>query len=163
MSLSLYDITIPVFIRNLRTLSTLLEKGRDHASTHSSEAALIEGRLFADMGNLSYQIQRVSDTCKGCAVRVAQATPEVFEDTETTFPELQERIKKTIAFLEKVDPKAMDGREEAEVEVAGRKLKGTDFVLGFAIPNFYFHMVTAYGILRKEGVPVGKKDYFGGM
>lgn len=161
MSLSLYDITIPQFIRALKTLSTFLEKGRDHASTHSSEATLIDGRLIADMGNLPYQIQRVSDTAKGVAVRVAKATPEAFEDNENTLPELQARIEKTIAFLEKVDPKAMDGMEDVEVNVAKRTATARNYVLNFAIPNFYFHVVTAYAILRKEGVPVGKSDYLG--
>jgi hypothetical protein len=159
MSLSLYDISIPVFIRTLNTVSAFLEKGRAHAP--ASEAALLDERLIADMGNLSYQVQHLCDAARGCAVRVAQAAPVVFEDKETTFAELQETIAKTVAFLGKVDPKHMDGGEGREIVFAGRKFTGRSYVLGLAIPNFYFHVVTAYAILRKVGVPVGKRDYLG--
>jgi uncharacterized protein len=107
----------------------------------------------------------VSDTAKGLAIRVAKATPESWEDNEKTSPELQERIKKTIAFLEKVDPKSMDGMEDQEVVLktgaVEKKLTASNYVLGFAIPNFYFHTVTTYALLRKEGVQIGKKDYLG--
>lgn len=163
MTLGLYDITIPPFIHGLKALSAILEKGRLHAS--ADEASLIESRLIADMGALPFQIQRISDTAKGCAVRVGKAEPVPMEDNETTFPELRARIVKTIEVLENVDPKSMDGMEDAEVVMklrAGeRKLTGRDYVLKYAIPNFYFHLCMAYAILRKEGVPVGKTDYLG--
>lgn len=164
MPLSLYEITIPPFIHALKTLSTLLEKGRTHVS--GNEASLLEARLVADMAALPYQIQRISDTAKGLVVRVAKAEPVPMEDNETTFPELQARIAKTIEVLEKVDPQSLDGMEEGEVVMkfrAGeRKFTGKEYVLSFAIPNFYFHLCMAYAILRKEGVPVGKTDYLGG-
>lgn len=159
MSLSLYDVTIPPFIRNLKTLSSLLTKALAH--TASNETPLLESRLIADMQPLPYQIQRVSDTAKGVAVRVAKVTPEAWADDEKTFEELQARIAKTIAFLEKVDPKSMDGMDDEEVSFSGRTLKARDYVLHAAVPNFYFHFVTAYGLLRKEGVPIGKQDYLG--
>jgi len=163
MTLGLYDITVPPFIRGLKTLSAILEKGRLHAS--ADEASLIESRLIADMGALTFQIQRISDTAKGCAVRVAKIEPVAMEDNETTFPELQARITKTIEVLEKVDPKSMDGMEDGEVVLKVRdgekKLTGRNYVLNYAIPNFYFHLCMAYAILRKEGVPVGKADYLG--
>lgn len=159
MSLSLYDISVPVFIRNLRILSSLLTKALAHTS--NNEAPLLASRLVADMQPLPYQIQRVSDTAKGLCVRVAKSTPEAWADDETTFEQLQERIAKTIAFLEKVDPKSMDGVEEEEVNFAGRTMSAKDYVLNAAVPNFFFHFVTAYGLLRKEGVPIGKQDYFG--
>jgi uncharacterized protein len=161
MTLGLYDITIPPFIRGLKTLSAILEKGRLHAS--ADEASLLESRLIADMGALPFQIQRISDTAKGCAVRVGKIEPVAMEDNETTFPELQARISKTIEVLEKVDPKSMDSMEDGEVimklRVGERKLTGRNYVLNYAIPNFYFHLCMAYAILRKEGVPVGKMDY----
>lgn len=161
MSLSLYAVTIPPFIKNLKMISTLLEKAQTHST--GNEAQILESRLIADMQPLTYQIQRISDTAKGVAVRVAKVTPEAWEDNEKTFPELQERLKKTIAFLEEVDPKSMDGMEEQEVVLktgAGElKFTGTSYVLNFAVPNFYFHSVTTYALLRKEGVAIGKKDY----
>lgn len=165
MAIGLYDIAIPPFIRGLKTLAAILEKGRLHAS--ANEASLLESRLVADMAALPYQIQRISDTSKGCAVRVGKTEPVAMADNETTFPELQARIAKTIEVLEKVDPKVMDGMEDGEVilKVQGseRKFTGREYVLKFAIPNYYFHLCMAYAILRKEGVQVGKNDYLGIM
>jgi hypothetical protein len=160
---SLYEVTIPPFIKNLKILSTLLEKGVAHAN--GNDATLLEARLIADMQPLTYQIQRVSDTSKGLAVRLGKAAPVSWEDNEKTFPELQERLSKTIKFLEALDSKCMDGLEDAEVVMKTRsgeqKFTGLSYVNSFAIPNFYFHFVTAYGILRKEGVQIGKNDYLG--
>lgn len=99
-------------------------------------------------------------------MRLGKMEPQAWADDEKTFPELQARLKKTIAFLEKVDPKSMDGMEEKEVVmrlgVAERRMTGSGYALKFAIPNFYFHSVTTYALLRKEGVDVGKKDFLGG-
>jgi uncharacterized protein len=163
MTLGLYDITIPPFIHGLKSLSAILEKGRLHAS--ADEASLLESRLIADMGGLIFQIQRISDTAKGTAVRVGKVEPVAMEDHETTFAELQARIAKTIEFLETVDPKSMDGMEDGEVIMkwrgGERKFSGREYVFKYAIPNFYFHLCMAYAILRKEGVPVGKLDYLG--
>jgi hypothetical protein len=163
MTLGLYDITIPPFIHGLKSLSAILEKGRLHAS--ADEASLLESRLIADMGGLIFQIQRISDTAKGTAVRVGKVESVAMEDNETTFAELQARIAKTIEFLETVDPKSMDGMEDGEVIMkrggGERKFSGKEYVFKYAIPNFYFHLCMAYAILRKEGVPVGKLDYLG--
>jgi uncharacterized protein len=163
MPLSLYEITIPVFIKNLKVLSSLLDKGLAHV--HGNEASLAESRLIADMHPLTYQIQRVSDTAKGVAVRVGKAEPVVMEDNEKTFADMQDRISRTIEFLEKLDPACMDGAEDSEIVLKigpiERRSKARDYVLGFAIPNFYFHLCMAYALLRKEGVPIGKADYMG--
>ncbi|KAM3065036.1 hypothetical protein ACMFMG_001247 [Clarireedia jacksonii] len=163
MSLSLYDVSVPPFIKNLKILSHLLNKGLAHVS--NDESKLINARLIEDMGDLIYQIQRVSDTAKGLAVHVGGAEQVVLKDEEKDFPALQERIKATISILEALSPSSMDNKEEIEVViqtmVGERKFTGRDYVLGAAIPNFYFHFVTAYDILRKEGVPVGKGDYLG--
>jgi hypothetical protein len=165
MTIGIYEITIPPFINGLKTLSALLEKGQSHAS--ANEASLLEARLIDDMAALPYQIQRISDTAKGCAVRVGKAEPVPMEDNETTFPELHARIAKTIEVLEKVDPKVMDSMEDGEVvmkfSAGDKKFIGKEYVLKYAIPNFYFHLCMAYAILRKEGVPVGKRDYIGGL
>jgi len=168
MTLSLYEISIPVFIRNIKTLQKLLDKAVAHASDSSkavTEEALLESRLIPDMYNLIRQIQVVSDTSKGVAVRVGKAEPITLEDNEKTFPELQARLAKTIEILEAVDQKTFDENEEAEVILKLRsgdqKFTGKSYILSFAIPNFYFHFVTAYDLLRKEGVDVGKLNYFG--
>lgn len=87
--------------------------------------------------------------------------PQAWADNEKTFPELQERITKTIAILESVDPKSMDGKDDIEIEIGQRKTTGRKYVLEFVIPNFYFHHVMTYALLRKEGVPIGKKNYLG--
>jgi hypothetical protein len=161
MPLALYQITIPVFIRQLKTLSSLLEKGRVHVA--GNEASLVESRLIADMGALSFQVQRISDTAKGVAVRVGRIDPVPMEDNEKTFPELQTRITKTIDLLEQVDPDNMNDMEDKEVVMktssGATSFTGTTYVLNYAIPNFYFHLCIAYAILRKEGVPIGKLDY----
>jgi hypothetical protein len=163
MPLTLYEISIPVFITNLKNLSKFLEKGRLHFS--SNESALIEAKLIADMGDLSYQIQRVSDTAKGVAARAGGVDPVPLPDNETTFPQLQERIQKTIEILERVKEADMNASEEKEIVLQLRsgevKTSGKPYILNFAIPNFFFHLCTAYAILRKEGVDVGKSDYLG--
>jgi hypothetical protein len=166
MSLSLYDISVPVFIRALENLSQILEKGRTHANEKDlPHATLLEARLFEDMAPLTAQIQRASDTAKGAAVRVGQVANVAMEDSETSFDELQARIAATIAFLEAVPSDSMDGREEAEVILNTPKgamvFTGKSYVLGFAVPNFFFHVTTAYALLRHQGVPVGKMDYLG--
>lgn len=160
MPLTLYEISIPVFITNLKNLSKFLEKGRLHAS--SNESALIEAKLIADMGGLPYQIQRVSDTAKGVAVRAGGVAPVSLPDNETTFPQLQERIQKTIDILEGIKEETMNASEEKEIVLPREiKLTGKEYLLKFAIPNFFFHVCMAYAILRKEGVDVGKNDYLG--
>lgn len=166
MSLSLYDVTVPVFIRSLNSLAQILEKGRTFADENAiPHAELLDARLFPDMAPLTSQIQRASDTAKFTAIRVGQAAPLAMADTETSFDELQARIAKTIDFLKQVPPHSMDGRENAEVTMKTPSNTTTftarDYVLGFAIPNFYFHVTTAYALLRHKGVPIGKLDFIG--
>ncbi|TVY42048.1 hypothetical protein LOCC1_G004827 [Lachnellula occidentalis] len=160
---SLYGITIPVFIREIRMLLTILEKGQEHSA--GNEAKILESRLIEDMQPLVYQIQRVSDGAKGVAVRIGKVESEAWPDNEKTFSDLEARLKKTIAFLEKVDSKSMEGMEDQEVVMktgsGERRFSGIEYVLNFAIPNFYFHTVTTYALLRKEGVPIGKRHYLG--
>ncbi|KFY21119.1 hypothetical protein V491_03144 [Pseudogymnoascus sp. VKM F-3775] len=163
MSLSLYQVSVVPFIAELKIVSKLLTKGLEHVK--GDESALIDARIIEDMQPLTYQIQRISDTAKGLAVRMGKVDPVAMADEEKTFPELQERIAKTIAVLESVDPKSFEGIEDKEVIMVTRggeqKFTGLSYVNTFAIPNFYFHMCMVYAILRKEGVPVGKLDYLG--
>ncbi|TGO33961.1 hypothetical protein BHYA_0219g00190 [Botrytis hyacinthi] len=163
MAFSLYDISVVPFIKNLKTLSKLLEKGQAH---FEDESKIINARLIDDMGDLIFQIQRVSDSAKGVAVRVAGAENVALEDNEKDFASLYTRINRTIEILEALPSTCTDGKEENEVVLklprGDLKFTAKDYILNFAIPNFYFHVVTAYNILRKEGVPVGKFDYLGG-
>ncbi|MEO6386726.1 MAG: DUF1993 domain-containing protein [Croceibacterium sp.] len=163
---SLYDTSIPPFIRGLTNLKGLLEKGRAYAAEQGwEESELTQARLVEDMQPLTYQVQRVSDTAKGLAVRVGQAENEAFPDEEVTLDDLVARIDRTIAFLQNVPAAGFDGRDDAEVvlKTPNREITftGTSYVLGFAVPNFYFHITAAYAILRMKGVPVGKMDYLG--
>ncbi len=164
MPLSLHEISIALMLPKLRMLSTLLEKAVAHAEAERIDpATLVEARLAPDMYPLSGQIQAASDAAKSCAARVAGQTPPSFPDTEKTFPELQERIAKTIAYLESVGPAQIDGREDATITVPGRNgdrtFTGRAYVLTLALPNFFFHVTTAYDLLRQAGVQVGKRDY----
>ncbi|KFY90229.1 hypothetical protein V498_06086 [Pseudogymnoascus sp. VKM F-4517 (FW-2822)] len=163
MSLSLYQVSVVPFISQLKIVSKLLTLGLEHVK--GDESALIDARIIEDMKPLTYQIQRISDTAKGLAVRMGKVAPVAMADEEKTFPELQERIAKTIAVLESVDPKSFEGIESKEVILSvpsgDQKFTGLSYVNTFAVPNFYFHMCMVYAILRKEGVPVGKLDYLG--
>jgi hypothetical protein len=166
MALSLYDVSIPPVIKGLRNLAGILERGRAYADEAGIDhAKLLEARLFTDMQPLTGQIQRASDTAKLMAVRVGGVANVPMADTETTFDDLQKRIAATIAFLESVPAKAFDSKDEAEVMLpAGgvqRRYTGQTYVLEFALPNFFFHVTTAYDLLRHNGVPVGKRNYLG--
>ncbi|WP_315919506.1 DUF1993 domain-containing protein [Mesorhizobium sp. SP-1A] len=167
MPLSLYEITVPVFIRGLRNLSHNLKKGEAFADEKGiPHEELTSARLYPDMLPLTAQIQRASDSSRFVAVRVGQVEPRPMADEEKTFAELQARITATIDYLKTVPANCMDGREDAHVSFkAGPRtleFNGTSYVLGFAIPNFYFHVTTAYDILRHKGVPVGKVDFLAG-
>jgi len=160
---SLYEITIPVFITEMKILQTLLAKGVEHAGEEKEK--LFEVKLIDDMKGLGYQIQRVSDTAKGVAVRIGGVAPVALADDEKTMADLHERLSKTISILEGVKESDMANAETQEVIMGTRKgevkLTGKSYVLDYAIKNFYFHVVTAYALLRKEGVPIGKLDYLG--
>jgi hypothetical protein len=166
MSLSLYDVSVPVFIRSLGNLSLILDKGRAFAEEQGIDhATLLEARLFPDMAPLTAQIQRASDSAKLACVRVAEVENLAMEDDETSFEDLQARIAATIAFLKTVPSDSMDGREGAEVVLktpdTSLTFTARDYLLGFALPNFFFHVTTAYALLRHKGVPLGKRDYIG--
>jgi uncharacterized protein len=162
MSISMYRASIPVFIRALGNLSAILKKGE----AHEGSASFIDARLAPDMLTLAGQVQRASDAAKAGVARLGGIDNPSFPDTEKTFAELQPRIKKTIDFLQSVKPEQIDGSEQRTIEFkAGQrelKFTGMDYLLGFALPNFYFHVTAAYAILRHKGVQIGKMDYLGG-
>ena len=166
MPLSLYDVSVPVFIRSFGSMSAFLEKGRAYADENGMpHETLLEARLYPDMGPPTSQIQRASDSAKLAAVRVGQVANVPMADEEKSFDDLQRRIAATVDFLKTVPSDSMDGREDAEVVLTTRagetKFTARDYLLGFALPNFFFHVTTAYALLRSNGVPVGKMDYIG--
>ncbi|QQP97470.1 DUF1993 domain-containing protein [Lysobacter enzymogenes] len=167
MSLSLYDISVPAFQRGLDVLSHLLDRAVAHAREQGQDPAqLLTGRLAPDMYTLIGQVQSASDAAKFGAARLAGIAPPSFPDDETTLEQLRERIAKTQEFLRSVPAQSMDGQEEREIVIrpGGRELTfiARDYIRGFVLPNFYFHLTTAYGILRHLGVPLGKMDYLRG-
>ena len=166
MTISLYKASSPRFIHTLRNLGAILDKAQGYAEAKKIDASVLPAaRLFPDMLPLTSQVQIACDAAKGAASRLSGVANPTFEDTETTLPELKARVEKTIAFLETIKPEQVDGSEDKEliVKVGGNDTKfgGMQFLLGRSLPNFYFHVTTAYGILRHNGVEVGKRDYLG--
>ncbi|RKP45913.1 DUF1993 domain-containing protein [Trinickia fusca] len=166
MTLSMYQASIPVFLRALENLRGILHKAQAHAAAKKIDpSVLLSSRLFPDMHPLTRQVQIVSDTAKFCASRLASIEPPKFPDVETTFDELDARIDKTIAFLKEVAPAQIDGSEERTITLTfpsgSMEMNGMAYLLNLAVPNFYFHVTTAYAILRHNGVEIGKFDYLG--
>lgn len=167
MSLSLYDASITVYVRMLQNLSHFLDKAQTYAADqHIELSTLTEASLGHGMAPFTRQIQLASDAAKGGAARLAGIEAPAMPDTETTFPELKERIAKTIAFVESVQRDHVDGQENRQVVLTfpGRTMEftGQSFLLTFSMPNFLFHVTTAYAILRNQGVPLGKMDFLAG-
>jgi hypothetical protein len=166
MALTLYDITVPVFVRGLGTLAAILETGRSFAEAEGIDPArLLEARLAPDMLTLVGQVQRASDTAKFAMVRIGGVENLRFADEETSFAELQDRLARSRAFLEAVPRAAIDDAAGTTVSATiGRTpvtIGAEEYVLKFALPNFFFHLTTAYDLLRQAGVPLGKNDFIG--
>lgn len=166
MSLTMYQASIPAFVRMLGNLSAILDKAAAHAEAKKIDPSIfINARLAPDMFPLSRQVQIATDMVKGCAARLAGIEVPRYEDTETTFAELQARIAKTKEFLQSVSAQQIDGSENRPITLkfGSRELSflGQAYLLDFVIPNFHFHLTTAYAILRHNGVEIGKKDYTG--
>lgn len=160
--LSVYDTNIVLLRRGMTTLANILKK----AAEHPDAASFPDAKLCEDMLPLTFQVQTASNTAKKSVSRLTGEEAEVWEDNEKTLDELIARCEKTVALLKAVDPKKVEGKETATVELslgpAGTKqLSGKDYVLTYAVPNFFFHLQTAYSILRMKGVPLGKRDYLG--
>lgn len=166
MSLSMYQASVPVFVRMLDNLSKILDLAVQYAEEKKIDpAVLINARLAPDMYPLSRQVQIATDMAKGCAARLAGMEVPVYEDNETTFPELQARIAKTLTFIQSVSAEQIDGSEERMVtlKLRGKEVsfRGQPYLLHFVLPNFYFHITIAYAILRHNGLAIGKMDFIG--
>lgn len=166
MSISMYKASAPVFLRMLGNLDQFLAKAEENAKQRGFDAnLLVAQRLAPDMRPLSAQIQLASDSAKGAMARLSGGTPPAMPDTEATIAELRARIARTIDYVKSVPAEAVDGSEEKDVVLKTPSgdipFKGLGFLTGFALPNFLFHVTTAYAILRHSGVPLGKMDFLG--
>ncbi|MDM9624452.1 DUF1993 domain-containing protein [Rhizobium sp. S152] len=166
MPISMYRLTVPVFQRGLATLETYLGKVEAFVGEKGvASKDLIAQRLSPDMLPFTGQYQRATDSAKLAIARLTGIDAPKFEDNESTIEELYERVAKTRRYLDGISPDAIEGAEEREVVISpgGNKVtfRGEDYLLQFALPNFYFHIATAHAILRNQGVPVGKLDYLG--
>jgi hypothetical protein len=162
----MHQASVPVFVRALNNLATILEKAAVHAEAKKIDpAALINFRLYPDMLPLSKQVQIASDSAKGGVARLAGGEAPKYDDNEASFPELVARLRKTIAYLESVKPEQIDGSEDKTVtwktQTATRTMQGMPYLLNHVTPNVYFHVTTAYAILRHCGIEVGKQDFLG--
>jgi hypothetical protein len=168
MTLSMYQASVPVFQRALANLSAILKKGAAHAEAKKFDPAiLVNARLAPDMLPLSRQIQIAVDHARGAAARLAGMERPPVPDTETTLDELQARIASTLAYIGTFTPAQIDGSEERPITLPLRsgevRLAGQPYLLDFALPNFWFHVTTAYAILRHNGVDIGKTDFIGAL
>jgi hypothetical protein len=162
----MYRASIPVLVRALRVLSSLLQRGEEFAAQKGlAPAELIDARLFPDMMPLSGQVQFATDTARLSGERLSGVEAPRFEATETTFAELQQRIERSIAFLESIDQSkfkdSADRTVTIKVDGAPKDFRGEDYLLMFGYQNFFFHVTTAYDILRHKGVEIGKADFLG--
>jgi hypothetical protein len=166
MTVSLYQVSVPVFVQGLTGLNGVLDKAIAHvADKNLDPAALLQARLYPDMFPLIRQVQLASDFAKGPVGRLAGAELPVWEDTETSFEDLKARVAKTLSYIKGFTPEQIDGQEDRDITLVRRGethvLKAQAYLLGQAVPNFYFHATTAYDILRHNGVEVGKRDFLG--
>ncbi len=166
MTISMYQACVPCFVRTLSNLSAILDKAQAHVDAKKIDPAVLTNyRLFPDMLPMTKQVQIACDAAKGLVARLSGLENPVHEDNEKTLAELQARIAKTLAFVQSVTPAQIDGSEEKDIVVkrgdTETHYRGMQYLLGNALPNFYFHVTTAYNILRHNGVEIGKRDYLG--
>ena len=166
MNISMYQASVPVFIRMLDNLAAILEKAAAHAEARKIDpAVLVASRLYPDMFPLVKQVQIASDAAKGGAARLAQMEPPAYEDNEATLADLVARLRKTVAYLRTIGAEQIDGSEDRTVtwktRTATKTMQGMPYLLNHVLPNLYFHVTTAYAILRHNGVEIGKGDFLG--
>jgi hypothetical protein len=168
VSLSLHDISIPPLTLGLTNLSAILDKAAAYAEAKKVDPKVFaDSRLIADMFPLKRQVQIACDTAKGAAARLGGVDIPKHEDTESNFAELKDRIAKTLAFVGSIKPEQINGGETREIVLkfpnSTLTFSGRDYVAKFVMPNFYFHIMATYAILRSNGVDVGKNDYLGAI
>jgi hypothetical protein len=166
MAISLYQASVPAFIRALNNLAAIIEKGAAHAQARKiDDAVLLNSRLYPDMFPLVRQVQIATDTARSGAGRLASAEFPAYEDKEATFQELAVRIRNTVAYLESLRPAQIDGGEDKTISWQTRSstksMQALPYLMNHLLPNIHFHVTTAYGILRHNGVEIGKKDFLG--
>lgn len=166
MSVSLYDVSIPIFTLSLTNLSVILDKAASHAEAKKVDPkAIPQARLIVDMLPLSAQIQIACDTAKGAAARLAGIEIPKHEDTEATLADLKARVAKTLDFIRTIKPEQLQGSETREIVLqfpqTTMKFNGRNYLTNFVLPNFFFHVTMAYALLRKNGVELGKRDFLG--
>lgn len=166
MAFTIYDATLPVFQQTLTSLLGILDKAEVHAKEKDVDTAtLLNASLTPDMFNFIRQVQIATDHAKGCAARLSGQDIPKFEDNEKTIDELRARIRKTLDFVASVTPAQCAGAEAKELKLvfpwATYEFTGQRYATAWALPNFFFHVTTAYDILRQQGVPVGKSDFLG--
>ena len=166
MALSMYQASVPVFLRTLQSLRNIVEKAARHAESRKIKpAALLNARLFPDMFDLTQQIQIATDFARGTSARLAGTEPPAFTDNEQSFDDLLSRIDRTVAYVQTVRAADIDGSETRELVRPLRgephRFTGQNYLFQFALPNFFFHATTAYAILRHNGVELGKSDFIG--
>jgi hypothetical protein len=166
MTISMYQASAPIFLQFLTSLSAVLDKAAAHAEAKKIDpAVLLNTRLYPDMFPLVRQVRAATDHALSACGRLAGLEPPTFTNTESSIPELNDRITKAIAFIQAIKPADIDGTEDKEVTFklpsGERKFTGQSLLLNFSLPNFYFHATTAYDILRHCGVELGKRDFMG--
>ena len=166
MSVSMYDQSVAPLTRMLHNLVAIVEKAQAHVEAEGIDpTAILTARLAPDMLTFMHQIRFVSDTARGAAARLAGVERPAIADDETTFAEALDRINQTIAYLGEFTPEQFEGADEKTVHLPvgpnTLEFTGKDYLLGFVMPNFYFHVSTAYAILRHNGIKLGKLDYLG--
>ena len=166
-SINMYQASIPIMVRALTNLKAILSKAQAWAEEKKiDEKVVLNARLALDMLPFVKQVQIATDTAKGAAARLGGVDVPAYPDDEATFAELHQRLQKTIDFIESVDPAGFAGSETREIvlKFPSRTIEftGLNYLTGFAIPNLFFHVTTAYAILRHSGAPLGKTDFLGG-
>jgi len=166
MTISMYQASVPTFVRMLNSLAAILEKAAAHAEARKIDpAALLHSRLYPDMFPLIRQVQIAADSAKGGAARLAGVEPPAYPDDEASFADLVGRLRKTVAYLETLKPAQIDGSEDRTVSWQTRSstktMQGLPYLLSHVLPNLYFHVATAYNILRHNGLEIGKQDFLG--
>jgi hypothetical protein len=166
MTISMYQVAVPSLVRSLNNLVSILDKAAAHAEAKKIDpAVLIASRLYPDMLPLNSQVHIASDIARRGVARLAGVEAPVIEDTETTFAQLGDRLRNVVTYIESFTPEQIDGSEEKVITLPIGKetmtFAGQDYLLFFILPNVYFHVATAYDILRHCGVEVGKRDFLG--